>query len=259
MHLVLVKTLNIIIMKTNLTLARERKLHFKNMVSPQYGGIPALNFVNTLKKRGSDKPKDYLTSYEDFVYWCYQAKIIDYDHYHQLSSEAYCYAHEAAGVFEQVINTRFMLYEIFLSVIKGEPADEIFMRQFNLEIDNSSKYLRYVSTANGIGMAWLNIDEEIAAPLWMIVQSAAELLVRGNPKKIKPCKTCGSVFFDRTKNGTRNWCNPSACGKVLKNQRYYHAKKEIKERDDNSGYNLTDTQYRVQETTANAAENISGV
>jgi predicted RNA-binding Zn ribbon-like protein len=215
-------------MKASLIQVRQRKLHFKNMVSPQYGGNPALNFVNSLKNRGSDNPKEYLTNYEDFVYWCYQASVIDYDHYHSLSSEAYCYAHEAAGVFEQAINTRFMLYEIFLSVIKGEPADEVFMRQFNLETASASKYLQYESTADGLRLVWLNIDEEIASPLWIIVQLAAELLIRGDRKKIKQCKTCGSMFFDKTKNGARRWCSPLACGGLLKAKQYYHAKKEIK-------------------------------
>jgi hypothetical protein len=54
-------------MKAHLTQARERKLHFKNTVSPLDGGTPALNFVNTLKNRGNENPKDYLTNYEDFV------------------------------------------------------------------------------------------------------------------------------------------------------------------------------------------------
>jgi predicted RNA-binding Zn ribbon-like protein len=219
-------------MKAHLAQARQRKLQFKNSVSPQDGGTPALNFVNTLKNRGTENPKDYLTDYEAFVYWCYQAKVIDYDYYQQLSLEGYCYAHEASAVFEQVINARFMLYQIFLPVIKGEPADEIFMREFNSTIDTASKYLRYESTATGLQQVWFNIDEEIAAPLWMVVKSAADLLLKADPKKIRQCKTCGSMFLDKTKNGIRRWCNSSACGGLLRAKRYYHAKKEIKTRVD---------------------------
>jgi predicted RNA-binding Zn ribbon-like protein len=212
-----------------LTQARERKILFQNNVSPLNGGTPALNFVNTLKNKGGDNSKDYLTNYEDFVYWCYQAGVISYDYYHQLSLEGYCYAHEAKGVFEQVLTTRLLLRELFLSVIKKEPADEIFMRQFNSMTETASKYLRYVSTPTGLRQVWVNIDEEIAAPLWMIVRSAAGLLVLGDPKKIKQCKTCGSIFLDRTKNGIRRWCNPATCGKLLKNKLYYDANKRIKD------------------------------
>ena len=215
-------------MKAQLTQARERKLHFKNSVSPQDGGTPALNFVNTLKNRGSESPKDYLTNYEDFVYWCYQAKVIDYEYYQQLSLEGYCYGHEAAVVVEQVVTTRFMLYEIFLSIIKREPADEIFVREFNSALDKVSKYLRFESTPDGMRRMWVNIDEEIPAPLCMVVQSAADLLLMADPKKIKRCKTCGGLFFDRTRNGTRRWCNQMACGHLLRAKLHYHAKKQLK-------------------------------
>jgi predicted RNA-binding Zn ribbon-like protein len=215
-------------MKAQLTQARERKLQFKNSVSLHDGGTPALNFVNTLKNRGSESPKDYLTNYEGFVYWCYQAKVIDYDHYNQLSLEGYCYADEAAGVFAQVIATRFVLYEIFSSIIKREPADEIFVKEFNSTMDNVSKYLRFQSTADGMRRIWVNIDEEIPAPLCMVLQSAADLLLMADPKKIKQCKTCGGLFFDRTRNGTRRWCNQMACGHLLRAKRHYHAKKGLK-------------------------------
>jgi predicted RNA-binding Zn ribbon-like protein len=215
--------------KARLTQARQRKLQFQNNVSPLDGGTPALNFVNTLKNKGSDNPKDYLTNYEDFVYWCCQAGVISYDYYRHLSLEGYCYAQEAKSVFEQVVTARFILYELFLSVVKNEPADEIFVRQFNSLTETASKYLRYESTSTGLQQVWFNIDEEIAAPLWIIVRSAAGLLVLGDPKKIKQCKTCGSMFLDRTKNGKRRWCNPVTCGKLLRNKLYYHASKRIKE------------------------------
>jgi predicted RNA-binding Zn ribbon-like protein len=212
-------------MKAQLNLVRERKLHYKNTVSPLDGGTPALNFVNTLKNRGAENPKDYLTNYEDFIYWCYQAKVISYDYCQQLSLEGYCYFNEAAIVFEEVIKTRFMLHEIFLSVIKAEPADEIFVQQFNSSLESVSKYLRFQSTAHGMKRMWVNVDEEIPAPLCMVVQMAADLLLLTDPKKIKQCKTCGSMFFDKTRNGARRWCNSSVCSGQLRARRYYHAKK----------------------------------
>ncbi|HEY8783513.1 MAG TPA: CGNR zinc finger domain-containing protein [Mucilaginibacter sp.] len=217
-------------MKPRLTpQARERKLHFKNTVSPQDGGTPALNFVNTLKNRGAENSRDYLTNYEDFIYWCYEAKVISYDYYQELSLEGYCYFKEAASVFEEVIKTRFMLHQIFLSIINGEPADEIFVREFNTAAAGVAKYLQFESTAGGMRRMWVNIDEEIPAPLCMVVQSAADLLLLTDPKKIKKCKTCGSLFFDRTRNGTRRWCNPLACKSLVKAQKYYHAKKIVKD------------------------------
>jgi hypothetical protein len=121
-----------------------------------------------------------------------------------------------------------MLHEIFLSVLKGEPADEIFVRQFNLLINTASKNLCYESTLDGWRQVWINIDEEIAVPFWIVIKCAAELLLKADAKRIKQCKTCGGLFFDKTKNSTRRWCSPSACGRVLNDKRYYSNKKGIK-------------------------------
>ena len=215
-------------MKAKSALARERLQHFKDTMSPLDGGAIALNFVNTLKDRGSENPKDFLTDYEDFLYWCNRAGGIAYDHYQAISLEAYCYVSEAKAAFQQVITSRFMLHQIFLSVIKAEPADEIFVREFNAGLDASAKGLRYESTGDGWQLVWLNIDEEIVLPLWIVLRSAAELLLGANPKRIKQCKTCGSLFLDRTKNNARRWCNETTCGRRPSDKRYYGVRKAVK-------------------------------
>jgi predicted RNA-binding Zn ribbon-like protein len=51
-----------------------------------------------------------------------------------------------------------------------------------------------------------------------IASSFAELLVDGEPERVKLCDNpeCGWAFYDTTKNRRRRWCDPAQCGNVFK-------------------------------------------
>jgi predicted RNA-binding Zn ribbon-like protein len=51
-----------------------------------------------------------------------------------------------------------------------------------------------------------------------IASSFAELLVDGEPERVKVCDNpeCRWAFYDTTKNRRRRWCDPAQCGNVFK-------------------------------------------
>jgi predicted RNA-binding Zn ribbon-like protein len=209
--------------KNNQFAEQKLSFYYQGKYVQMDGGTPALNFVNTLRHRSRDKSIDYLKNYEAFIDWCGRAKIIDDDYASHLNFEGYCYTREAAEVFERIITARFMLYELFMALIKREAADEIFMTSFNKLADTATAHLLYQITADGFDRVWHNIDDDLEAPLWMIIESAAYLLLYADKSKIKQCKSCDSLFYDKTTNGTRVWCNPAKCGQAVRAHRHYHA------------------------------------
>jgi len=211
--------------KEELALKRQRKKMHKNLLCPLDGGSSALNFINTLQNRKSENPKDYLYDYEAFLLWCNYAGVIDDEVMKVLDIEAYCYERETKQIFEKVLNARFALYQICLSIIKNKPAEEIYMREFNMVIDAGAKFFRYERYGSGFRRAWFDIELEIAAPLWILFQLAAVFLERCNPKHIKECPCCGSLFYDRSKNFARIYCNPKKCSNRTYVKRYYQANK----------------------------------
>ncbi|MFD0480100.1 CGNR zinc finger domain-containing protein [Nonomuraea thailandensis] len=38
------------------------------------------------------------------------------------------------------------------------------------------------------------------------------------------CPSCGWLFLDTTRNGSRRWCSMAMCGSQVKSRRYYAAK-----------------------------------
>src|SRR4051812_23417531 len=60
------------------------------------------------------------------------------------------------------------------------------------------------------GLSWPWRPEEPTQPLWPISLSVLNLLVTGDPTRIRECanhETCGWLFYDTTKNKSRRWCS----------------------------------------------------
>jgi predicted RNA-binding Zn ribbon-like protein len=51
-----------------------------------------------------------------------------------------------------------------------------------------------------------------------VVAAAAYLMATGNPQRLKSCANphCTWLFYDDSPNVSRRWCDPAACGNLLK-------------------------------------------
>lgn len=60
------------------------------------------------------------------------------------------------------------------------------------------------------------------AAMGIVVVSYAELASSGALPRVKRCgnRHCCYLFFDTTKGATRRWCDPHACGNLVKVRRY---------------------------------------
>jgi predicted RNA-binding Zn ribbon-like protein len=67
-----------------------------------------------------------------------------------------------------------------------------------------------------------------SAVLGQIAASFAEVLVAGDPSRIKICENadCKWVFYDRSRNRTRRWCAGDGCGNLLKVRRFRARRKK---------------------------------
>jgi predicted RNA-binding Zn ribbon-like protein len=65
-------------------------------------------------------------------------------------------------------------------------------------------------------------DQHLSGLLWPVALSAAGLLCRVTPQRLKKCPgpRCGWLFLDATKNGRRQWCSMADCGNRSKVTRY---------------------------------------
>lgn len=104
---------------------------------------------------------------------------------------------------------------------KGISPDDI--KFLNIILENAPKISQIDSTDNAYSLKEYRIDLGLKAILADIASSFAEILVQGEPERIKICdnKDCLWIFYDHSKNKSRKWCEGgTGCGNLMKVRRF---------------------------------------
>jgi predicted RNA-binding Zn ribbon-like protein len=180
------------------------------------GGLPCLDFVNTVGWRLTDRPSEYLRSYEDLLSWGRQAGLLVPEETEALSRQAMLDPEGAQETLSRALALREAIHRAISAVIVGETQDESELSAFNRELSIALSRLRVMPAGGTYGWDWSGADggPPLDSPLWPVVRSAAELLTSTKLGKVKVCagKGCGWVFLDESRNGSRRWCDSRDCG-----------------------------------------------
>jgi predicted RNA-binding Zn ribbon-like protein len=206
---------------------RERRFRFR-------GGVPCLDFVNTLAWRLTDRPVEYLGSYEDLLAWGRQAGLLAPDETEVLSGWAATDPEEARETLSRAVALREAVHRVFSAAIAGEPRDVGALSTLNRELSEALSRLRVAPAAGDAYVwAWDRGGEEdgggppLERPLWPVARSAAELLTSAKLGRVKVCggEGCGWMFVDESRNASRKWCESRDCGNRERVRQYLARKK----------------------------------
>ncbi len=127
------------------------------------------------------------------------------------------------ALFNDALALREAIYRIFLSIGEGQAPAGRDLDVFNAALADTPRRLGI--SARGGAYSWI-----VAAPppslggaLAPVIWSAADLLTHAGDRRIRRCANdkCRWVFVDRSKGGTRRWCDMSSCGNRAKAHRHY--------------------------------------
>jgi predicted RNA-binding Zn ribbon-like protein len=208
------------------SVGRERIFKFK-------GGVSCLDFVNTLAWRLTDRPVEYLGSYEDLLAWGRQAGLLAPEETEALSGRAATHPEEARGTLSRAVALREAVHRVLSAAIAGESQDESDLSALNRELSRALSRLRVVPAASDVYVwAWDRGGEDgggppLERPLWPVVRSAAELLTSPKLGRVKVCggEGCGWIFLDESRNASRRWCESRDCGNRERVRQYLARKK----------------------------------
>ena len=121
-----------------------------------------------------------------------------------------------------------MLKNLFDGVAAGRIPRET-LNEFNQLLGQAARRLSVVpKTGAGAGAHahrlewhWRGASDDLEAPFWPVLWSAAELLRSDEANRIRVCsgESCGWVYVDRSRNGFRRWCEMETCGTLAKGRR----------------------------------------
>lgn len=199
-------------------------LHFGPI--SRIGGSDCLDFVNTLHWRGTEGPIERLTEYEDLVAWAAYGNLVDASQATRLRALAQHEAAQAAHVLQQAWTLREALHRIIAAEMQRVEPAAGDLALFDDELGAAFAHTTLTREGDKYSLGWRDVDTLLAAPLWPVVRSAADLLQSPLRKKIRQCANtpCNWLFIDESKNSSRRWCSMAICGTQVKMRKYYHRK-----------------------------------
>lgn len=185
------------------------------------GGLPCLDFINTVDRMRHRPWVDRLKSYADLLAWSSAAGTLLRAE-PGLTRAARTHPREAEAVLARARELREALYRIFAALVEGTAPLRDDLARMNIELGHALARTRLEPRDHGFAWSWDAGAPELDLPLWSIVRSAAELLTSPERELVKRCAsdTCLWLFLDRTKNHARRWCDMKICGNRAKVRRH---------------------------------------
>jgi predicted RNA-binding Zn ribbon-like protein len=193
------------------------------------GGHPALDFVNTLDNRfNEDGPVELLRSYADLLAFLQQSGLLSA---HQASLlDAAAKKRGAARVIQSARELRDAIAAALYSAVDGRTPAPEHLRTLENHFLHASRHRRLrwrqaskqSAARSGAHWLWGRFETDVELPVWMLAQSAAELMTSAELDRLRACcsETCRWLFLDTSKNHTRRWCDMKICGNRMKARRF---------------------------------------
>jgi len=187
------------------------------------GGRTCLDFANTVTWTTSPYPNERLASYGDLLEWAADADVLDQAGVRRLRRAARSAPKEADAALQSAHALREAIHEVFLARASGREPNPQPSATLNRFLGQALGRLRL--QVDGDACSWVFVDDgdELDRMLWPIAWSAASLLTSSDVQQVRRCaaERCGWLFLDRSRNGSRRWCDMKGCGNSEKARRHY--------------------------------------
>jgi predicted RNA-binding Zn ribbon-like protein len=187
------------------------------------GNALCLDFANTVNCRPVPQ-RDYLAEYADLLAWAEYAGGLPTGATKPLRVAS---GPGAAAVLSDAHLLRDTVYAVFSPIAAGRGPAAADVDRLGSAYAGAMRHLRIAGASGGgrYALAWPVEVGRLDAPLWPVAQSAGELLLSGPLDRIGECPSCGWLFLDTSRNGTRRWCSMATCGSRDKMARYHRRRR----------------------------------
>jgi predicted RNA-binding Zn ribbon-like protein len=198
---------------------------------PLIGGHPAVDLVNTMEPREpvpDAVPHDHLVDPAALLAWSRRAGVIEADEAGPVERAWSLDPVAAARALSAAREIREALYAAILAVLGVAPRDA--------PAGVSALEHLQMRWAAAMARSTLRLDAHGTEPVRLVVGSApdqllpdrlaaaaVDLLRTADPARLRSCPVdhggCGWVFVDKSRNGSRRWCQMADCGTRVKARR----------------------------------------
>jgi predicted RNA-binding Zn ribbon-like protein len=166
---------------------------------------------------------DALHDFETFVAWLESAEVLDVERAQGIRRRA---VQQPAGAAATLADARRVRATLRILAEHGTGAAQVRLEalsEINRVLGRSAGTRRVELRADGsYARAFVPVGDAFAGLMIPIVESAADAMILGELGRVRRCadSRCPRVFFDRTKNARRRWCDMATCGNRAKAARH---------------------------------------
>ena len=181
----------------------------------------ALDFANTESGRGFASHQNHFREATNVVEWLKHAKALRAVEADWLRIRVSEHADLAADLLARAIELREAIHDIGAALGRRAKPPEAALTSL------SALHARFVGEAElapGVTSCrwlWSVRASPVEAALGPIALAAVRLFTEGDFHRIRECggHACGWLFYDRSKNNRRRWCEMEVCGNRAKQRR----------------------------------------
>jgi predicted RNA-binding Zn ribbon-like protein len=181
----------------------------------------ALNFANTESGRGFPSHENHLREAQHVAQWLRHAKALPTGDADWLRDEASKRADLAADLMTQAIALRAAIHDIAAALGRRAKPPEASLASLSAL---HARFVAKAALAPGVlscRWRWSVRAAPVEAALGPVALAAVRLFTEGDFHRIRECggHACGWLFYDRSKNNRRRWCEMEVCGNRAKQRR----------------------------------------
>ncbi|HEU5173713.1 MAG TPA: CGNR zinc finger domain-containing protein [Gemmatimonadaceae bacterium] len=182
-----------------------------------------LDFVNTEADAAHAAGGDVLRSFDAFVAWLRAADVLDAERAQGMQRRA---SEQPAGAAAALVDARRVRTSLRALAEWGASAERVradALAEINRILGRSAGMRRIERRPDGrFARSFVAVGDAFAGLIIPIVDSAADALIEGELTRVRRCADprCERVFYDRTRNGARRWCDMATCGNRAKAARH---------------------------------------
>jgi predicted RNA-binding Zn ribbon-like protein len=189
----------------------------------------ALNFANTESGRGFPSHQNHFREAANVVEWLRHANALPVEEADWLGKRVVERADLSDDLLGQAVALRAAIHDVGVAIGHHVNPPEAALASL------SALHARFVAKAEltpgdlSCRWQWSVRASPVEAALGPIALAAVRLFTEGDFHRIRECggHACGWLFYDRSKNNRRRWCEMEVCGNRAKQRRLAARRREV--------------------------------
>jgi predicted RNA-binding Zn ribbon-like protein len=188
----------------------------------------ALNFANTESGRGFPSHQNHFRGAANVMEWLRHAKALPLEEADWLQTHMAKRADLAADLLAQAVELRHAIHDIGVALGHRAKPPEAALASLSALHARCVAKAELAPGALSCRWQWNMRASPVAAALGPIALAAVRLVTEGDFDRIRECggHACGWLFYDRSKNNRRRWCEMEVCGNRAKQRRLAARRRE---------------------------------